>query len=132
MGATWRCEIFPPDLDATVAFYVEVLAFRLVRDERDSPAPYVALQRDHVQLGAAARPEVTERALRRPPVGVELVLEVDDVDAERARVASTRWPVAEDLQPRPWGLRDFRLLDPSGYYWRITSRGVEPPATPPS
>jgi hypothetical protein len=21
-----------------------------------------------------------------------------------------------------WGLRDFRVLDPSGYYWRITTR----------
>jgi len=60
MAATLRCEIFPADLDATVGFYVSVLGFELVRDERD----------------------------------------------------------------RPWGLRDFRLLDPSGYYWRITGRAA--------
>jgi len=23
---------------------------------------------------------------------------------------------------RPWGLRDFRIFDPSGYYLRITER----------
>ena len=28
----------------------------------------------------------------------------------------------EDLQDRPWGLTDFRILDPAGYYLRITSR----------
>jgi catechol 2,3-dioxygenase-like lactoylglutathione lyase family enzyme len=58
MAATLRCEIFPADLDATVAFYVSVLGFELVRDERDRPSPYVALARDTVQVGAAARPEI--------------------------------------------------------------------------
>jgi lactoylglutathione lyase len=52
-----------------------------------------------------------------------LVLEVDDVSAERARVARSHWPAEEDLTPRPWGLTDFRLLDPDGYYWRITDTG---------
>jgi uncharacterized glyoxalase superfamily protein PhnB len=28
--------------------------------------------------------------------------------------------MTETLTARPWGLRDFRLLDPDGYYWRIT------------
>ncbi len=32
------------------------------------------------------------------------------------------WPLAADLQARPWGVRDFRLLDPAGYYLRITER----------
>jgi catechol 2,3-dioxygenase-like lactoylglutathione lyase family enzyme len=43
MAAALRCEIFPADLDATVAFYVSVLGFELVRDERDQPSAYVAL-----------------------------------------------------------------------------------------
>ena len=56
------------------------------------------------------------------PWGVELVLEVDDVHAERDRVLDAGWPLAEDLTIRPWGLTDFRLLDPVGYYWRVTGR----------
>ena len=119
-----RCEIFPADLDATVQFYVEVLGFCLVRDERRAQSAYVALERGQVRVGAAARPEVGDREMRRPPLGVELVLEVDDLDAERRRAAAANWPVTEDVMVRPWGLRDFRLLDPSGYYWRITSSSV--------
>jgi lactoylglutathione lyase len=122
MAAALRCEIFPADLDATVAFYVSVLGFELVRDERDRPSAYVALARDTVRVGAAARPEVRDRGQRRPVTGVELVLEVDDLDEEHARVTAAGWPLTEDLADRPWGLRDFRLLDPSGYYWRITGR----------
>jgi len=130
MAAALRCEIFPADLDATVAFYVSVLGFELVRDERDRPSAYVALARDTVQVGAAARPEVSDRGQRRPVTGVELVLEVDDLDEEHARVTASGWPLAEDLADRPWGLRDFRLLDPSGYYWRITSRAPHPSERP--
>jgi len=122
MPATVRCEIFPADLDATAAFYVDVLAFEIVRDERGAPAPYLALRRGDVQLGAAQLAAVEDRDQRRPPVGVELVLEVDALEADRARVAAAGWPVEEDITPRPWGLRDFRLLDQEGWHWRLTTR----------
>jgi len=36
-------------------------------------------------------------------------------------VVDSGWPLAEDLQQRPWGLIDFRLHDPDGYYLRITT-----------
>jgi lactoylglutathione lyase len=61
-------------------------------------------------------------------VGVEIVLEVDDLEVERNRVESAGWPVLEDLTTRPWGLTDFRLLDPSGYYIRITTSAATAPA----
>jgi predicted enzyme related to lactoylglutathione lyase len=123
---TLRFEIFPADLDATVDFYLRVLRFALVRDERSGPEPYVALQRGEVRVGAAARSWPGPVEHRRPPTGVELVLEVDDVLAEHAAVLSSGWPLEEDLRERPWGLRDFRLLDAAGYYLRITERERRP------
>jgi lactoylglutathione lyase len=119
---TLRFEIFPDDLDATVDFYVRVLRFRLTADRRDQQEEYVSLQRDSVRVGAARRAVPDVRAARLPPAGVELVLEVDDVVAERDRVTAAGWPLAEDLKDRPWGLKDFRILDPAGYYLRITDR----------
>ena len=122
MACTLRCEIFPADLDASMRFYVDVLAFDVLRDERDASPPYAALRRDEVRLGMSGRPPIADLEQRRPPAGVELVLEVDDLQAERRRVAAAGWPVTEDVTLRPWGLRDFRLLDPDGYYWRLTTR----------
>jgi lactoylglutathione lyase len=119
---TLRFEIFPDDLDATVDFYMRVLRFRLIADRRDEPSPYVSLQRGSVRVGAARRAVPDARATRLPPAGVELVLEVDDVVAERDQITAAGWPITEDLRDRPWGLRDFRVLDPAGYYLRITDR----------
>jgi len=119
---TLRFEIFPDDLDVTVDFYMRVLRFRLTADRRDQQDEYVSLQRGSVSVGAVRRVVPDVRAARLPPAGVELVLEVDDVVAERDRVTAAGWPLVEDLQDRPWGLKDFRILDPAGYYLRITDR----------
>jgi lactoylglutathione lyase len=122
MEMTLRFEIFPADLDETVDFYSRVLGFSLTADRRADANAYVALRRGQVRVGAARRPAAGAREVRRPPSGVELVLEVDDIVGERDRVVAEGWPLEEDLQDRPWGLTDFRLLDPSGYYLRITNR----------
>jgi lactoylglutathione lyase len=50
------------------------------------------------------------------------VLEVEDAAGERDRVVAAGWPLDEDLRERLWGLTDFRIVDPAGYYLRITNR----------
>lgn len=122
MPITARFEIFTDDLDATAAFYPAVLKFSMVGDDREDG--YLAMRRGEVQIGAAYRPGPHERSSRRPPTGVEIVIEVDDLDDEYARVTAAGWPIEEGLVLRPWGLRDFRLLDPSGYYLRITEHSA--------
>ncbi len=122
MEMTLRFEIFPSDLDVAVDFYTRVLRFTLTKDQRHDPTAYESLQRGAVRVGAVRRSVPDARPARLPPAGVELVLEVDDVGAERDRVAAAGWPLEQDLQDRPWGLTDFRIIDPAGYYLRITSR----------
>lgn len=95
-----RFEIFPDDLDVIVDFYTRVLGFRLTADQRSEPGAYVSLRRDDVRTGAARRAVP---------------------DAHTAVIAAG-WPLTEDIQHRPWGLKDFRILDPAGYYLRITER----------
>jgi len=52
--------------------------------------------------------------------GVEIVIMVDDVESYYKKVKDFA-NVYEPLQLRPWGLKDFRVEDPFGYYLRITS-----------
>lgn len=50
-------------------------------------------------------------------------MEVDDVDAayKRARERIRAWEAElESITDRPWGLRDFRIIDLDGYYVRVT------------
>lgn len=121
MPTSLRIEIFPADLNATVRFYVDLLGFSLVTDRRADVAPYLALRRDDVLIGAVPVPG-GHRLYRKPPTGVEIVIEVDYLHVERDRIRLAGWPIEEDIMRRPWGLQDFRVLDPDGYYLRFTSR----------
>jgi predicted enzyme related to lactoylglutathione lyase len=115
-------EIFPDDLDETAHFYERVLGFVATDDRRTGELPYLGMARDGVRLGASTLLGPGDRRHRLPPTGVEIVLEVDDLPAERDRVLGAGWPLTQDIALQPWGRRDFRLLDPSGYYLRVTER----------
>jgi catechol 2,3-dioxygenase-like lactoylglutathione lyase family enzyme len=122
-----RLELFVEDMEASIAFYTRVLAFEVVRRE---PGDYASLRLGGILLGIGPVAKLPEEggyfgrdiSAQRRGLGVEIVLEVDDVDGWRDRVAASGHPIFEPLQDRPWGLRDFRISDPDGYYLRITSR----------
>lgn len=61
---------------------------------------------------------------RYPPTtkrgyGVEIVLTFEDLDAAFAS-AQELGTIVEPIRVRPWGLRDFRVEDPYGFYVRCT------------
>jgi predicted enzyme related to lactoylglutathione lyase len=120
-AASLSIEIFPNDLDATVAFYQSALAFTLERDERTAEIPYIALRRDGIRIGARQVTELVPAAARRVPAGTEIVFEIEDLHAERARILAAGYDLAEDLTEQSWGLTDLRLFDPDGYYLRLTT-----------
>lgn len=120
-GTFLRIEIFTSDFDAFADFYTRVLGFTVTTDNRASAHAYAAVSRGSVRIGAAQPWEPVDTSMRDVPNGVELVLEVDDLDEAHRRVVASGWPLVEGVKERPWGLTDFRLLDPDGYYLRITT-----------
>jgi hypothetical protein len=61
----------------------------------------------------------------RPGYAVEIVLMVDDVRTYFARVQEVekrvdKLEIVSELAPQPWGLHDFRVADPHGFYLRFT------------
>lgn len=118
-----RLELFVSDVERSAAFYASVLGFAR-ESESDG---YVALRRGVAVIGIGGASELPpSHPLRaqdggRNGAGVEIVLEVADVDASYAAVIDAGWPVLGPVKRRPWGARDFRLLDPDGYYVRVTS-----------
>ncbi len=131
-----RMELFVEDLDASVAFYRDVLGFRVERQAGD----YVSLRRGGVVLGLGPVGKLPEtgdgpgftrqRLSRGKGAGVEIVLEVDEPGGLQVLHdhCRQRGAVVEPLQLRPWGLHDFRLTDPDGYYLRITHGDATAPA----
>ena len=97
--------------------------------EREEPDVYASLRNGSVVLGIGPISKLDDEggyftkeiASLRRGLGVEIVLEVEDVDWLYRRVSDSGYPVSEPMRERTWGLKDFRIVDPDGYYLRLTS-----------
>jgi lactoylglutathione lyase len=126
-----RFELFVDDVERSLAFYTAALG--LQPPPGYDPQGYVPASAGRLCIGLQRRSALPAEHHFRPAhfdgprgVGVEIVVEVDDVDAafNRARGAAvTHGGQVEPLAARPWGQTDFRLIDPDGYYIRVTSIG---------
>lgn len=53
--------------------------------------------------------------------GIEIVIPVDDVEASYQQ-AKQFAHISSTLKLQPWGVKDFRIEDPFGFYLRVTER----------
>jgi lactoylglutathione lyase len=115
MPASLRLEIFPSNLERCLAFYIDTLQFTM-RKRKDN---YAFFARGNIFLAAIGVPteETLEEkeAYRRPTKGLEIVFEVDDLEAERDRIVAHGFKLDADIAKQEWGLTDFRVVDPDGY-----------------
>lgn len=118
-------ELHVPDFEIVRGFY-GALGFAVEREERGEDG-YLVLRMGPARIafwpgsGMVAShhyfggfPADTPRGY-----GVEVVVAVHDLDALYARAQSAGC-IVRDIGRRPWGLRDFRIADPFGYYIRFT------------
>jgi uncharacterized glyoxalase superfamily protein PhnB len=124
---TMRLELFVTDHDVAIDFYTRVLGFEVCRRDEH----YVSLACGAVTIGLGLVSDLPERddgrgfsqdqLARARGAGVEIVLETPDLDLLHQRALDSGHRLAEPMLDRPWGLRDFRLVDPDGYYLRTTT-----------
>ncbi len=117
-------ELFVADLAQSRDFYTNVLGFSVVRQKPDgftelSRGTAILALNDHNILnpGHPARPAAGERIGK----GVEVVLVVDGLREVYEHVLDSGWPISTPITHQPWGMTDFRIVDPDGIYIRITT-----------
>ena len=91
------------DVAAGVAHYRDVLGFRVNHQQHD----IAVMDRDAVRVLLIARTE------RHTGIGSCYVY-VSDADALHAELAARGASVQGEPVSRPWGLREFQVLDPAG------------------
>lgn len=122
-------ELHVPDFDAVRAFYGELLGFDTVwAQDPDGHKGYLVMQsgKNILRFWCGNDCVHDHPYFRQFPAtspngkGVELVIETDNLDALYKIFEGTD-ALLEPLKTKPWGLADFRIKDPFGYYLRITT-----------
>lgn len=120
----FRLELFVRDLKKSVNFYENILGLKLAA--RSETAARFDLEEGSLMLSDQSILSEdhyfgSEQLKHRKGVGVELVIMVSDIEERYERVLTKQYFIYEKLKKQPWGMTDFRLLDPDGYYIRVTS-----------
>ncbi len=114
-------ELYTTDLAKAEEFYGGVLGFEIIEDNRSGKVPYLGFARGQARIGVARSWKPLDNVDHTPPLAPELVLCVEDLEAEVERFRTAHWPLFEEIKVRPWGATDFRVKDPDGHLLRITT-----------
>jgi catechol 2,3-dioxygenase-like lactoylglutathione lyase family enzyme len=123
-SASLQIELFVKDIDTSVDFYGRVLGFTI---EKQKEGGYTPMHSGSVRFALNRRSNLPPdhpihiAGGERPGRGVEFAIYVDDLRGIYARVQEQGWPISQGIVRQPWGLEDFRVLDPDGYYLRFTT-----------
>ncbi|ANK91117.1 MULTISPECIES: VOC family protein [Rhizobium] len=116
-------ELFVQTPQTSIDFYQRVLGFEV---EGSASREYTMLRNGDAVIAINSQSVLSSDHPLRGEIGnrvgldVEIVVKVADVEDAYRKAEESGWPLSA-LATQPWGLRDFRLVDPDGYYVRVTS-----------
>jgi hypothetical protein len=117
-------ELYVEDPAYYVRIFRDALGFEVVRDE----GTFVELRsaRGLVILNAfedadAGHPFEDYRQEKRRGLGVEIGIVTDRLRATWERARQIEGCVVSDVVTQEWGMTDYRILTPHGYYLRVTT-----------
>jgi catechol 2,3-dioxygenase-like lactoylglutathione lyase family enzyme len=139
-------ELYVSDLRVSLEFYVNVLAFRIDYERPEEHFASLNLGRAHIMLEEApslARSTAEEFGrgqwrtadLERPfGRGLNLEIEIDDIEAANDRIAAHDYPLLLEVHEKVYELKAGRrvarrllLADPDGYLIRLSQIVTDQP-----
>jgi catechol 2,3-dioxygenase-like lactoylglutathione lyase family enzyme len=113
--------LFVEDLDAAKQFYREVFGLPVAFEDDDSAVFKFSNTLVNLLKTTAATELIDPAAVATRDAGsrFQLTIEVDDVDAKCAELASRGVQLLNGPIDRPWGVRTASFRDPGGHIWEI-------------
>lgn len=113
--------LFVEDLEAAKKFYREVFGLTVSFEDDDSAVFKFGGTLVNLLKTTAARGLIEPAAVASREAGsrLQFTIEVDDVDAMCAELASRGVELLNGPMDRPWGVRTASFRDPGGHIWEI-------------
>src|SRR5690625_726468 len=120
----FRLELFVEDLQRSIRFYEEILGLTFTRKSGTG----AVIKQENFSLLLTADDILEENHYFRKDGGLkpkgkatEIILVSDDIERLYRDIQEKNYPVESPLKLQSWGMVDIRIIDPDGYYLRITS-----------
>jgi catechol 2,3-dioxygenase-like lactoylglutathione lyase family enzyme len=118
--------LFVEDLGAARRFYEDVFGLPVAFEDDDSCVFNFGNTIVNLLKATAADELIEPAAVASREAGsrLQLTIEVDDVDAMCAELASRGVELVNGPVSRPWGVRTASFRDPGGHIWEIAQEGA--------
>jgi len=116
--------LFVEDLDAAKRFYRDVFGLPVMFEDDDSTVFDFGNTIVNLLKTTAARELIEPAPVADRDAGsrLQFTIEVDDVDAKCAELATRGVELLNGPMDRPWGLRTASFRDPGGHIWEIAHK----------
>jgi len=120
-------ELYTQDVKGYQAFLEAVAGYKAEKVEGNWAT--LVTERGEIMLNGVKDPGAMPEPFRGKltgqgqGIGVEIGLVVEDLDksyAEATKYRDKGWKITSGIVSRPWGVRDYRIVTPDGYYLRFT------------
>ncbi len=113
--------LFVEDLEAATQFYREVFGLPVKFEDDDSAVFDFGNTIINLLKTTAARELIDPAAVAGREAGsrLQLTIQVDDVDATSAELATRGVELLNGPMDRPWGIRTASFTDPGGHIWEV-------------
>jgi lactoylglutathione lyase len=129
MKMNFRLELFVEDLKKSIRFYEDIIGLTFSKKNETG----AMIKQDHFSLLLTYDNILDEKhyfkkgGLHPKGKGVEVIIVSDDIEKLYNRVLEKDYPIESNLELQSWGMKDFRIVDPDGYYLRLTSHKLDEP-----
>ncbi|WP_460743598.1 MGMT family protein [Mariniluteicoccus endophyticus] len=129
-------ELAVNDLAASLEFWCRLIGFAVRYERPEEHFAYVTLGWAHVMLDQIAAGCMWQTGELEPPLGrgINLEIQVDDLDAILGRLERAQWPLFRAPEEQWYragevevGVRQFLVMDPDGYLLRLQTEIGERP-----
>ena len=130
-------ELAVTDYPASKRFWCGLVGFSVEYERPEEGFGYLVLGGAHVMLDQIDAARTWATADLEPPLGrgINLEVQVADLDAARRRIRDAQWPVFVETEEEWYraggieiGVRQFLVQDPDGYLLRLQQEIGERPA----
>ena len=121
-------ELAVTDYDVSKRFWCDVVGFSLRYERPEEGFGYLVLDNAHLMLDQINHGRTWATGPLEPPLGrgINLEVQVADLDAAWRRASAARWPIFVEPEEqwyrageREIGVRQFLVQDPDGYLVRL-------------
>ncbi|PDZ52071.1 lactoylglutathione lyase [Bacillus sp. AFS094611] len=122
MNHLFRAQLYVNDIEKSLLFYEEVIGLQLYKRSMHG----ARFNHDQFSLLLVSDSRLNENHYfyNRKEVkgnGFELIIVVNRIEEVYERCKENRCTIQEEIQTYSWEMRGFKIVDPDGYFLRITS-----------